>query len=151
MKQTSNKSSIQNITLSNLLNRLESLSFCTYAETKEYYETLRARLLPQKLKFWTERKFGNDTVSEEYFINWKLFTKSMPVLLKIRFHKKQTESSNTKRLLTPGTLKVPFLTLTLMTLNFEYYRKDWNVNSSKKKYHLYKESFKQTTTKLTMG
>ena len=51
MKQTSNKSSIQNITLSNLLNRLESLSFCTYAETKEYYETLRASLLPQKLKF----------------------------------------------------------------------------------------------------
>ena len=51
MKHKSNKSSIQNITVSNLLNRLESLNFCTQAETKEYYEALRERHLPQKLKF----------------------------------------------------------------------------------------------------
>ena len=43
MKHESNQSSIQNITVSNLLNRLESLNFCTQAETKEYYETLTAR------------------------------------------------------------------------------------------------------------
>ena len=55
---------MENITFSNLLNCLESLNFCTYAETKEYYETLRARHLPQKLKFWKERKFGNINVSE---------------------------------------------------------------------------------------
>ena len=64
MKHKSNKSSIQNVTVSNLLNRLESLNFCTYAETKEYHEALRQRLLPQKLKFLNERKFGNITVSE---------------------------------------------------------------------------------------
>ena len=29
---------MQSITASNLLNRLESLNFCTQAETKEYYE-----------------------------------------------------------------------------------------------------------------
>ena len=69
MKHKSNKSSIQNVTVSNLLNRLESLNFCTYAETKEYHEALRQRLLPQKLKFLNERKFGNITVSEQYFIN----------------------------------------------------------------------------------
>ena len=51
MKHKSNKSSMENITVSNLLNWLESLNFCTYAETKEYYETLRASHLPQKLKF----------------------------------------------------------------------------------------------------
>ena len=39
------------MTASNLLNRLETLNFCTYAETKEYYEILRARHLPQNLKF----------------------------------------------------------------------------------------------------
>ena len=42
---------MQNITVPNLLKRLESLNFCTYAETKEYYETLRASRLLQKLKF----------------------------------------------------------------------------------------------------
>ena len=36
---------------SNLLNRLESLNFCSYGETKEYYETLRERHLLQRLKF----------------------------------------------------------------------------------------------------
>ena len=35
--------------VSNLLNRLESLNFCSYGETKEYYETLRERHLPQRL------------------------------------------------------------------------------------------------------
>ena len=35
--------------VSNLLNRLESLKFCSYEETKEYYETLRKRHLPQRL------------------------------------------------------------------------------------------------------
>ena len=55
---------MQNITVSNLLNRLECLNVYSYAETKEYYETLRARNLPQKLKFWKGRKFGNITVSE---------------------------------------------------------------------------------------
>ena len=35
MKHKSNKSSIQNITVSNLGNRLESLNFCTKAETKD--------------------------------------------------------------------------------------------------------------------
>ena len=45
------KGSIQNITVSNLLNRLESLNFCTQAEAKEYYEALRDCHLPQKLKF----------------------------------------------------------------------------------------------------
>ena len=35
-----------NITVSNLLNRLESLNVYIYSETKEYYETLRARHLP---------------------------------------------------------------------------------------------------------
>ena len=64
MKHKSNKSSLQNITVSNLLNCLEYLNFCTYAETREYYETLRARHLPQKLKFWKGRKFGNINVSE---------------------------------------------------------------------------------------
>ena len=44
--KSNNKSSMQNITVSNLLNRLESLNFFTYAETKEYYETLRASHLP---------------------------------------------------------------------------------------------------------
>ena len=51
MKHKSNKSSTENITVSNLLNCLESLNFCTYAETKEYYETLRASRLLRKLKF----------------------------------------------------------------------------------------------------
>ena len=51
MKQKSNKSSIQNITVSITLNRLESLNFCTQAETKEYNETLRERHLPQILLF----------------------------------------------------------------------------------------------------
>ena len=55
---------MQNITVSNLLNWLESLNFCAYAEKKEYYKTLRARHLPQKLKFWKEQKFGNNTVLE---------------------------------------------------------------------------------------
>ena len=50
----SNKSSMQNITVSNLLNYLESLN----------YVTLRASHLPEKLKFWKERKFGNNTLSE---------------------------------------------------------------------------------------
>ena len=64
MKLKSNKSSMQNITVSNLLNRLESWNCCTYAERKEYYETLGARNLPQKLKLWKGRKFGNINVSE---------------------------------------------------------------------------------------
>ena len=51
MKQKSNKSSIQNITVSITLNRLESLNFCTQAETKEYNETLRECHLPQILLF----------------------------------------------------------------------------------------------------
>ena len=51
----SSKSSIQNITLSILLYSLESLDFCTYADTEEYYETLGACHIPQKLKFWKER------------------------------------------------------------------------------------------------
>ena len=42
---------MQNITVSNLLNRLESLNFRTYAEIKQYYETLRACHSTQKLKF----------------------------------------------------------------------------------------------------
>ena len=50
MKHKSNKTSTQNITVSNLLNRLESWNCFTYAETKEYYETFRARDLPQKVK-----------------------------------------------------------------------------------------------------
>ena len=63
MKQKFNKSSIQNMIVSNLLNRLESWNFCTYAETEEYYETLRARHLPQKLNFWKEQKFGSFRVA----------------------------------------------------------------------------------------
>ena len=51
MKHKSNKSSIQNITVSNLLNCLESLNFSTQADTKEYYEASRECHLPQKLKF----------------------------------------------------------------------------------------------------
>ena len=47
MKHKSNKSSMQNINVSNLLKRLESLNFCTYLETK----ALRASHLPLKLKF----------------------------------------------------------------------------------------------------
>ena len=82
MKHKSNKTSTQNITVSNLLNRLESLNCCTYAETKEYYETFRARDLPQKVKFWKGRKFGSITVSEQYFINWKLLPKSMSLFTK---------------------------------------------------------------------
>ena len=54
--KSNNKSSMQNITVSNLLNRLESLNFFTYAETKEYYETLRASHLPQKLKILKRKK-----------------------------------------------------------------------------------------------
>ena len=50
MKHKSNESSIQNFTVSNLLNRLELLNFCTQAETKEYYEALTECHLPPKLK-----------------------------------------------------------------------------------------------------
>ena len=81
MKHKSNKSSMQNITVPNLLHRLESLNFCTY-KTNEYYETLRASHLPQKLKFWKWRKFGNITVLDLYFINWKLLIKPMPLFTK---------------------------------------------------------------------
>ena len=49
---------MQNITVSNLLNRLESLNFRTCAEIKQYYETLTVCHSPQQLKFWKERKFG---------------------------------------------------------------------------------------------
>ena len=59
MKRKSNKSAMQN-----LLNRLEFWNCSTYAETKEYYEKLRVRNLPQKLQFWKGRKCGNITVSE---------------------------------------------------------------------------------------
>ena len=55
---------MQNITLSNLLNRSESFNFCTYAETIENYETLTELHLPQKLKFWKERKFTNFTLKD---------------------------------------------------------------------------------------
>ena len=51
----------------------------------------------------------------------KLFTKSM---LKIRFNKKQIETSKTKKGFFPVTLKAPFLTLTQITLNFKCYWKD---------------------------
>ena len=54
-------------------------------------------------------------------------------MLKTRLNKKQTESSKTKKVFFPVTLKAPFLTLTLITLNFKCYRKDWNANNSKKK------------------
>ena len=54
----------------------------------------------------------------------KLFTKSM---LKIRFNKKQIETSKTKKDFFLVTLKAPFLTLTQITLNFKCYWKDWNV------------------------
>ena len=50
-------------------------------------------------------------------------------MVKIRFNKRQTES--------PKTLTAPFLTLTQIILNFKSYRKDSNVNNSKKKYNLY--------------
>ena len=61
----------------------------------------------------------------------KLFTKSM---LKIRFNKKQIETSKTKKDFFLVTLKAPFLTLTQITLNFKCYRKE---NNLKKKYSLY--------------
>ena len=48
----------------------------------------------------------------------------MAVMLNIRFNKKQTESSKMKNRFFPVTLKAPFLTLTVITLNFECYRKD---------------------------
>ena len=51
----------------------------------------------------------------------KLFTKSM---LKIRFNKKQIETSKTKKDFFLVTLKAPFLTLTQITLNFKWYWKD---------------------------
>ena len=51
----------------------------------------------------------------------KLFTKSM---LKIRFNKKQIETSETKKDFFLATLKAPFLTLTQITLNFKWYWKD---------------------------
>ena len=63
-----------------------------------------------------------------------LFKKSM---LKIRFNKKQTESSKTKTGFFRVTLKAPFLTLTQIILNSKCYRKVLNVNNSKKKYNLY--------------
>ena len=70
----------------------------------------------------------------------KLLTKSM---LKIRFNKKQIETSKTKKGFFPVTLKAPFLTLTQITLNFKCYRKK---KKSKKKYDLYntKASKKQS-------
>ena len=90
---------------------------------------MRERHLPEKLKFWNEGKFAKITVSEKYFINWKLFTKWM---LKIRVNTKQTESPKTKKDFFPVTLRAPFLALTQTTLNFKCYKKDWNVNNSKK-------------------
>ena len=82
-----NQRSIQKITVSNLLNCLEPFNFHTYTGTKENYETLRDCHLHQKLKFEKEQKFGNNTISEHYLINWKFFTKSMPVLLNLLMHK----------------------------------------------------------------
>ena len=63
------------------------------------------------------------------------FKKSM---FKIRFNKKQTESSKKKKKtgFFPVILKRPFSTLTQIILNFKCYRKDLNVNNSKKKYNL---------------
>ena len=114
---------------------------------------MRVRHLPQKLKFW--KKIGNITVSEQYFINWKLFTKSMPLfkksILKIRFNKKQTESSKRKTDFFPVTLNASFLTLTQIILNFKCYRKDWNVNNSMKKYNLYNTKFQIKNRKVDNG
>ena len=45
------------------------------------------------------------------------------LMLKIRFNKKQTETSKAKKSFFPVTLKAPFLTLTQITLNFKCYRK----------------------------
>ena len=43
----------------------------------------------------------------------------MPVLLKIRFDKNRRNLQKQKKGFFPVTLKAPFLTLTLITLNFE--------------------------------
>ena len=128
---------MQNITVSNLLNRLESLHFCTYAETKEYYETLRESHLPKKLKFWKGRylvtlMFQSSTLLIENY-SQKQCHCSQNQCLKYDL-KKQTESSKTKKDFVPVTSKAPFLTLTQITLNFKCYRKG---NNSKKKYNLY--------------
>ena len=137
---------MQNITVSNLLNRLESLHFCTYAETKEYYETLRESHLPKKLKFWKGRylvtlMFQSSTLLIENY-SQKQCHCSQNQCSKYDL-KKQTESSKTKKDFVPVTSKAPFLTLTQITLNFKCYRKK---KKSKKKYDLYntKASKKQS-------
>ena len=47
---------MQNISVSNLLDRLESLNVFTYAETKKYYETSRERQLPKTIKILKRMK-----------------------------------------------------------------------------------------------
>ena len=130
MKQISNKRSIQNITVSNFLNRLESFNFCTYKVTKENHETLRERHLPQKLKFWNQRIFGNNTFS------------NFSTLLIENYSQNQCQYENMILIKADGIVKTrntffqlhwktPFLTLILIKLNFVCYRKDWNVNVTK--------------------
>ena len=114
---------------------------------------MRARHLPQKLKFW--KKIGNITVSEKYFIenysqNQCYYLKNK-IILKIRFNKKQTESSKRKTGFFPVTLNASFLTLTQIILNFKYYRKDWNVNNSMKKYNLYNTKLQIKNRKVDNG
>ena len=60
-----------------------------------------------------------------------LFAKS---ILKIRFNKHRRNRQKQKKDFFPVTSKTPLLTLTQITLNFKYHRKEDN---SKKKYNLY--------------
>ena len=83
-----NQRSIQKITVSNLLNCLESFNFYLYLHRnkRKLWNIERLSLTP-KIKIKKEQKFGNNTISEHYLINWKFSTKSMPVLLNLLMHK----------------------------------------------------------------
>ena len=111
---------------------MQSWNFCTYAETKEYYETLRARHLPQKLKFWKENLAilplqGSTLLIENYSQDQCHSLKNQ--CLKYDFIQNRWNRQTEKGFF-PVTLKAPYLTLTQIILTFKYYRKDWNVNNT---------------------
>ena len=67
---------------------------------KGYYEALRERHLPPKLKFWNERKFGKITISSSTLL---IENYSQNQWNYLQINSKQTESSKTKKSFFPVT------------------------------------------------